>query len=249
MVLERRGGDGYCGAVVVLALALIWVGGLVVLGLVRPRLARPAFRALVVTSCVGWALGLVLGLRWAPPDEYMGEVQRIMYVHVPLLWTCMLALALNFAASMWWLLLGHRAADELAVAVAEAGVAFGVMGLVTGAIWGKATWGVWWSWDPRMISATAMVTLYAAYLMVRAALGERARLPSAVMAASVSIVLPIVWFSVRWWSSLHQLQSNASTMDPQMRLVLLGNVGAMLGVFACLVWGRLAQRAAVTPPR
>lgn len=226
-----------------LGLIVACIAGSVALALARPALARQAFWALAVTSCVGWAAGLTLGLRWAPPDEYMGEVQRIMYVHVPLLWTCMLALGLNFGASLWWLFLGQRAADELAGAVAEAGVAFGLLGLVTGAIWGKATWGVWWSWDPRMISATAMVTLYAAYLMIRAALGERARFPSAVMAASVSIVLPIVWFSVRWWSSLHQLQSNASTMDPRMRAVLLANVGAMLGVFTCLVWARLTQRA------
>ncbi|MBL8920435.1 MAG: cytochrome c biogenesis protein CcsA [Myxococcaceae bacterium] len=231
----------------VLGLIVACIAGSVTLALARPSLARPVFRVLAVTSCVGWAVGLVLGLRWAPPDEYMGEVQRIMYVHVPLLWTCMLALGLNFGASLWWLFLGHRTADELAGAVAEPGVAFGALGLLTGAIWGKATWGVWWSWDPRMISATAMVGLYAAYLLVRAALGERARFPAAVMATSVSIVLPVVWFSVRWWSSLHQLQSNASTMDPQMRLVLLANVGAMFGVFTCLVWARLTQRLTTEP--
>lgn len=226
----------------VLGLALGWIAALVVLALARPSLARVAFTVLAVTSGACWAMGLALGLGWAPPDEYMGEVQRIMYVHVPLLWTCMLALGLNFVATLGWLLLGRRGADDLAGAVAEAGVAFGVLGLVTGAIWGKATWGVWWSWDPRMISATAMVSLYATYLLLRAALGERARFPSAVMAVSMSIIVPIVWFSVRWWSSLHQLQSNASTMDPRMRLVLLANVGAMFGVFTCLVWARLSQR-------
>lgn len=233
-------GRVYLRAMVAVLVALAWFTGLVALGLLRPGLRGVSFRALVASSALLWLGGALAGLWWAPPDQYMGEVQRIMYIHVPLLWTCMLALSLNFLASVWWLFSGQARADAFAGAVAEVGVAFGVMGLVTGAIWGKATWGVWWSWDPRMISATAMVGLYAAYLMVRAALGPSARFISSVMATSVSIVLPIVWFSVRWWSSLHQLQSNASTMDPAMRLVLFLNVAAVFGVFASLVWGRLS---------
>ena len=184
--------------------------------------------------------GAYLALSWAPPDQAMGEVQRILYVHVPLAWMGLFALALNFGASLVYLLGQSRAADALAEATAEVGVVFGVLGLAVGALWGRPTWGVWWSWDPRMTATAAMLVLYSAYLGVRAFVREpetRATV-SAAVACLVSVALPVVWLSVRWWSSLHQLQSSPSTMAPQMVLVLGWNAAAFLCFFFVLAYHR-----------
>lgn len=218
--------------------------------IIAARRSAKLLGAVSALATVAWLGGAFLGLRWAPPDRFMGEVQRIMYVHVPIVWICMFALAVNFLASVWWLVSGARWADELAEAVAEAGVWFGVFGVLTGSLWGRATWGVWWSWDPRMISVTAMLIFYGAYLVVRVAFSHRpwVRFASAALAVSVSAVLPVVWFSVKWWASLHQLQSDATTMDPSMRLVLLWNLAATFGVFGSLVLHRLRLEAFVPPP-
>ena len=200
-------------------------------------------------SLLAWVAGIGMGLLWAPPDRYMGEVQRVMYVHVPIVWVCLIALAVNFAGSVWWLISAQRWADSLAEAVAEAGVWFGLLGLLTGAIWGRATWGVWWSWDPRMISVTVMLIFYSGYLVLRLAFQDQSwvRFGSAACAVSVSAVLPVVWFSVKWWASLHQLQSDATTMDPVMRTVLLWNLAALFGVFGSLVGVRLLRVAPLVP--
>lgn len=176
----------------------------------------------------GWYLGLV----WAPPDREMGDVQRIMYVHVPLQWVAMLAMFINFVAAVAYLVKASWKLDSAAESAAEVGLILGTAGMITGAIWGKPTWGVYWSWDPRLTSQAIMLVTYTGYLVLRRFVEdpEKRATWSAVVAIIGAINLPIVWFSVRWWRSLHQVQSSPRTVDPEMVLALRVSAFGMLAV-------------------
>lgn len=164
------------------------------------------------------AIGLYLGLVWAPPDVAMGDVQRLMYVHFPSWIATAIGFVTAFAASILYLLSRDVRWDHWAVAGAEVGVVFNVTGLITGSIWGRPTWGVWWTWDPRLTTTAIMLLTFLGYLVLRAFLEDPER--RARIAALVAIVgfvnLPIVYFSVRWWRTLHQVQSSPETVDPEM---------------------------------
>lgn len=179
-----------------------------------------------VLVLVGWTWGLYL----SPPDREMGEVQRLMYVHVPAVWMALLCATLNFGASLTYLFSGKPGSDLIAEAAAEVGLLFGTYGVLLGAIWGKPTWGVWWTWDPRITSAAVMLVAYMGYLALRRFVDDpekRARW-SAVVGILAFADIPVVWFSVRWWKSLHQVQSSPKTVDPEMAWPLRYNAIALL---------------------
>ena len=165
---------------------------------------------------------LFLGLLWSPPEAFMSDVGRILYVHVPFVWMCLLALTLNACCAFTYLWRKSWRADALAEAAAEVGVMFGLGGVLMGSVWAKPTWGVWWDWDPRLISTTVMLLVYVGYLAFRAFTENPER--RATWSAAVSILgyasLPTVWYSVRWWNSLHQVQSTAESIDSPMKVVL-----------------------------
>jgi heme exporter protein C len=196
--------------------------------------------ALIAVAAVLVPIGAWLGLAWAPPDRDMGDVQRIMYAHVPSVWVGLLALVLNFGSSVAYLLRDSWRLDALAEASAEVGVLFGANGVLLGAIWGRPTWGVWWTWDPRLTTAAIMLVAYAGYLALRRFVEdpERRAVWSAVVAIIVAVDLPILWFSVKWWRSLHQVQSTRESVDPQMQIPLLVNTLAFVAVAAVFVWLR-----------
>ncbi|QDE90184.1 transcriptional regulator [Myxococcus xanthus] len=181
--------------------------------------------ALVVLAAGWW-----LGLEWAPPDREMGDVQRIMYVHVPLQWVAMVAMAINFGVAISYLMKASWKLDAAAEASAEIGLVLGTAGMITGAIWGRPTWGVYWSWDPRLTSQAIMLVTYTGYLVLRRFVEdpEKRATWSSVVAIIGAINLPIVWFSVRWWRSLHQVQSTPKTVDPEMTLALRVSAFGML---------------------
>lgn len=183
--------------------------------------------ALAMMVAGGW-----LGLSWAPPDREMGDVQRIMYVHVPAVWMALLALTLNFGCSVAFLMKSSWKSDALAEASAEVGVVFGAVGVLLGAIWGRPTWGVYWTWDPRLTTAAIMLVAYVGYLALRRFVEDpdKRAVWSAVVGIIAFVDLPIVWFSVRWWRSLHQIQSSPKTVDPAMTFVLRWNAFAFLAV-------------------
>ncbi len=190
----------------------------------------------------GW-----LALSWAPPDREMGDVQRIMYAHVPAVWMALVALTLNFGASVAYLFKQSWKLDALAESSAEVGVVFGAIGVLLGAIWGRPTWGVWWDWDPRLTTAAIMLVVYTGYLVLRKFLEDperRAQL-SSVVGIIAFVDLPILWFSVRWWRSLHQVQSSPQTVDPDMTFALRFNAFAFLFVMIAFIWyrWRIAMRA------
>ncbi|MFP2957885.1 cytochrome c biogenesis protein CcsA [Myxococcus sp. 1LA] len=197
-------------------------------------------------SLVVLAAGWWLGLAWAPPDREMGDVQRIMYVHVPLQWMAMVAMFINFVAAVTYLMKASWKLDATAEASAEIGLLLGTAGMITGAIWGRPTWGVYWSWDPRLTSEAIMLVTYTGYLVLRRFVEdpEKRATWSSVVAIIGAINLPIVWFSVRWWRSLHQVQSTPQTVDPDMKLALRVSAFGMLFLTSWFLVHRYRQALA-----
>jgi len=212
----------------------------------------------IVLALIALALlvsGAYLGLVWAPPDREMGDVQRIMYIHVPAMEMSLLAMTLNFVCCVVYLFRPRWTTDSLAEAFAEVGLFFGAYGLVLGSIWGKPTWGTYWTWDPRLTSMAVGLAAYAGYLSLRRFVddAERRAVWSAVVGIIIAVDVPIIYLSVRWWRSLHQMQSSPKTVDPSMVLVLRWNFVAYFVLLLLFVWARytIAQarrRLEVSPP-
>lgn len=164
------------------------------------------------------AIGLYLGLVVAPPDFQMGDVQRIFYIHLPSWFAVALAYLTSFVMSILYLIKRKPSFDNWALAGAEVGVVFNITGLITGSLWGRPTWGVYWTWDPRLTTTAIMLVTFAGYLVLRGFLEEpetRARV-SALVAIVGFLNVPIVYYSVRWWRTLHQPQSSPETIDSSM---------------------------------
>jgi heme exporter protein C len=178
-----------------------------------------------------WVAGAAAALWVAPADAVMGQVQRIMYVHVPMVWTAFLAGAICCLASIAYLFVDRqRKWDHIAHAAAELTVLFVALGIACGSIWGRPTWGVWWTWDARLTTTAILLLIYAGYLMVRSMGGDSER--TARAAAVIGIVgfvdIPIIHMSVYWWRTLHQppslLRPGPPAMAPEMYSTLLLNV-------------------------
>ena len=187
----------------------------------------------MVTAVLGWlaaagvAAGGVLALVIAPREVTQGNVQRIMYLHVPSVWVAYLAFAVVFVASIAYLWRRAPAFDRAAHASAEVGVIFTGITIASGAIWGKPTWGTWWTWDARLTSVAILFVMYVGYLLVRAMIDdpERGARYAAVLGIVAALDIPLVHFSVLWWRTLHQPPSvgrpEASAMDPIILVTLL----------------------------
>lgn len=184
-----------------------------------------ARRVIPPAAVVVMAAGLVSALL-APPDRLQGNLQKLMYVHVPAAWLAYAAFLLTLAGSVGWLWRRRRAYDRLAAAAAEVGVFFTGLTLVLGSIWGKPVWGVWWTWDARLVTTALLFFIYVGYLALRRAIPERADRArrSAVFGILAFAMVPIVHFSVLWWRTLHQpptvLRPGDPTIDHTMLLVL-----------------------------
>jgi heme exporter protein C len=189
-------------------------------------------------------LGLWLGLVWAPADAVQGNVQRIMYVHVPAILTGYAAIGLVLVASLAYLWTRRPAWDRAAAAGGELAVCFIGLTLATGSIWGKPTWGTWWTWDARLTSTALLFVIYLGYLLLRSVVDdpERAATYAAVLGIVGALDVPIIHFSVEWWRTLHQpatvLKPQAPSMDPTMLWALLTNIAAFLLTFAYLATRR-----------
>lgn len=188
----------------------------------RCKTTRRIDQFILGTGLALLAWGSYLGLWVAPPERMMGDVYRIMFVHVPSAWMALICFTLTFGASITYLWRASERADHLAEASAEVGVFFTALLLCTGSIWGRPTWGVWWTWDPRLTTAAIMFFAFAGYLALRQMVdnSERRAAWSAVVAIIAYVDIPIVWYSVKWWNSLHQLQSSPKTVDSSMVLPL-----------------------------
>ncbi len=167
-------------------------------------------------------VGSYIGLFVAPAERHMGEVQRIMYVHVPTAWNALLCFTCAFVAAIGSLWTGRERWDATLVAASEAGIVLNGLLLVQGSLWGRATWGVWWDWDVRLTTSLILLLLFIGVLSLRsfAAGTERKASLTAVAAIVAYVDVPLVYFCVRWWRSLHQIQSTPATVDPAMVLPL-----------------------------
>jgi heme exporter protein C len=175
------------------------------------------------------ALGLLVlafahytGLFVAPREAMMGDVYRILYAHVPTAWVALLTYAAAFVAAVGVLWSGRRKWDALVEATVEVGLVLNCLVLVQGSLWARPTWGVWWEWEPRLTTTLVMAVAFAAVLALRHAIGEprRRAVASAVATVLAFVDVPVVYFSVRWWNTLHQVQSSPETVDAAMVLPL-----------------------------
>ena len=176
------------------------------------------------------AVGSYIGLAVAPAERHMGDVQRIMYVHVPTAWNALLCFTCAFVAAIVSLWTGRERWDATLVGAIEAGIVLNALLLVQGSMWGRATWGVWWDWDVRLTTSLILLLLFVGVLSLRsfAATSERRASLTAVATIVAYVDVPLVYFCVRWWRSLHQVQSSPATVDPAMVLPLRVNAFALL---------------------
>ena len=194
-----------------------------------------------IAALVTMLIGSFVGLFVVSPDRLQGDVQRLMYVHVPAAWLAFLAFFIVFLMSVLYLIQRDLKWDRVAHASAEIGVVFTVLTLALGSMWGKPTWGVWWTWDPRLTTTAIMLAIYVGYLAIRSFADDpdkRAR-----WAAIVGIIgfanVPIVYLSVIWWRTLHQPPSSPRSVSPEILWTLLFNVLAFTLVYVYLMMRRI----------
>lgn len=186
------------------------------------------------------ASGSWLGLVHAPPDREMGDVQRIMYVHVPAVWMMLIAFTLNFSCAVAYMLTSRITLDAWSEAAAEVGVVFCGLGTVLGSIWGRPTWGVWWTWDPRLTTVFVLFVMYSGNLALRRFVEnpERRAVLFNVSNILTGAGIPLIWFSVKYFNSIHQVQSSPKTVDSAMVLPLRWNAFAFLAAFLFFLFSR-----------
>lgn len=210
---------------------------------------QPWFAAAAALLC---AVGLYISFFVAPTDAQQGESYRIIFIHVPAAWMSMfIYLVMGFWSGVG-LVLNTRLASMMATALAPTGALFTFIALWTGALWGKPTWGTWWVWDARLTSELILLFLYIGFMALQAAIDDprRADKAGAVLALVGVINIPIIYFSVQWWSTLHQgasvsmksAPSMAATMLIGMLIMALGfwmySIAAVLARVRCVILER-----------
>jgi len=194
-------------------------------------------------SIFGWAAfafliaSQVTAIAISPPDRDMGDLQKIMYVHVPAAWMTMLSPLTVLVFGLRYIWKRREEDDLLAAAAAEVAAIFAGLTLMLGMIWARPTWGVWWTWDARLTSTLVLFLILVSYLALRALIDDRDRRAqwSAVVGVLGAINVPIVYMSVRWWRTIHQIQSSPATVDPAYVVGLRLNAFAMLFVMIFLI--------------
>ena len=187
-----------------------------------------------VTDIWGFAVG-------APTEQTMGDVQRIFYYHVPSAWTAFILFFVNFGASVVYLIKRRPAADIVALVSAEVGVVFCTIVLITGPIWARPVWGIWWTWDMRLTSTLVLWLIYVSYLFLRRfSSSGQTPLLAAALAVLGALCVPFVYFSIWFFRTQHPqpVMGGGGSIDPRMLHVLLINWLAF-SCFAFLVcWSR-----------
>jgi len=167
--------------------------------------------------------GLYMGFFVAPTDATQGEAYRVIFIHVPAAWMSMLLyLVMAFWAGIGWAF-NARLASMLARAIAPTGAMFTFLALWTGSFWGKPTWGTWWVWDARLTSELILLFLYLGYISLVNAIDDtrRADKAGALLVLVGSINVPVIYFSVKWWNTLHQGATISMTAAPKMAATML----------------------------
>jgi heme exporter protein C len=203
---------------------------------------------LMAVSVLGFAAVVgaqAFGFVTSPAAEQYQHSQKIMYVHVPSAWNAFISFFVVFWASLVYLWKRSERADMLAASAAEVGAVFTGLTLMLGSIWGKWAWGVWWTWDARLTSTAVLFIIFVGYLALRSFTDDPDR--RATWSAGVGIFgalnVPIVYMSVRWWRTLHQVQSSPQTMSGEYVTSLrLNGIAFLLVLIAFIGWRYRAAR-------
>jgi heme exporter protein C len=190
--------------------------------------------------------GTYAGLFLAPPDYQQGDAFRIIYVHVPSAYLSMMTYMVMAVSAGIGLIWRIKLSHAVAAAAAPIGAWFTFLALITGSIWGRPMWGTWWEWgDPRLTSQLIMLFIYFGYMALRSAIDDpvKADKSSAVLAMVGAVNIPIIHFSVEWWSSLHQgatiVREGGPAMPSDMLIPLLSNIFGFTFLFGALLLGRV----------
>lgn len=186
----------------------------------------------------GWAaaflamIGLYIGFFVAPTDAQQGDAYRIIFIHVPAAWMSMFLYIVMAGYCALGLALNARLSFMMANAIAPTGAMFTLIALITGSLWGKPTWGTYWVWDARLTSELILFFLYLGFIALKASIEDarRAERASAILALTGVINVPIIYFSVQWWNTLHQGASVSLTAAPSMAATML--TGMLVMAFA-----------------
>ena len=164
----------------------------------------------------------------SPADRDMGHLQKIMYVHVPSAWLAFVAFGLVLIGSVLYIWKRNLKFDSFASAAAEIGTLFTALTIAQGSIWGRPTWGVWWTWDPRLTTTAILLLIFIGYIALRSFTDDEDRRArwSAAVGILGAVNVPIVYYSVKWWRTIHQVQSSTETVSSVYLLGLLLNLAA-----------------------
>ena len=202
---------------------------------------KKAFPILGILTAILLWYALRQALVIAPTEQTMGDVQRIFYYHVPSAWTAFLLFFVNFGGSVVYLLKRNPKADVVALVGAEVGLVFLTVNLVTGPIWARPVWGIWWTWDWRLTSTLIVWLIYVSYLMLRRfSSGSQTPVLAAAMGIFGALCVPFVYFSIWYFRTQHPqpVMGGGGSLDPRMLHALMINWLAFL-CFAFLVcWSR-----------
>src|SRR6202041_2260613 len=202
---------------------------------------KRAFPILGVLTGILLSYALYEALVAAPTEQTMGDVQRIFYYHVPSAWTAFILFFVNFFASIVYLIWRTTEAEALAVAAAEVGVVFCTIVLITGPIWARPVWGIWWTWDLRLTLTLVLWLIYVSYLVLRRfSSSGQTPLLAAVLAVFGALDVPLVYFSIWFFRTQHPqpVIGGGGSIDPRMLHVLLINWGAFSCFAALVCWFR-----------
>ena len=196
-------------------------------------LAGRIARAAAVLAGIFSLAGLYVGFFLAPTDAQQGDVYRIIFIHVPAAWMSMFI----YVVMAFWSAVGFamqtRLSAMMARALAPTGALFTFIALWTGSLWGKPAWGTWWVWDARLTSELILLFLYFGFMALQAAIDDRRRADRAgALLAIVGVVnIPIIYFSVQWWNTLHQGASVSFTRAPSMAATMFSGMILMAAAF------------------
>lgn len=204
---------------------------------------KSAFSIFALATLALLSYGLYQALIVAPREVTMGDAQRIFYYHVPSAWTAFLCFFANLVASIWYLASRNPKADAVALSTAEVGVVFTTVVLVTGPIWAKPIWGIWWTWDARLTSTLVLWLIYVSYLLLRrySTAGQNPVLAS-VLAVFGAVDVVFVYMAIRWFRTQHPQPviggGQGSGIDPRMMHALLINWFGFLAFAFLVIWLR-----------
>lgn len=198
----------------------------------------------ILLFTIGFIFCQYLIYMYAPIEQTMGLAQKIFYYHLPVAWWTFVAFFVNFVCSILYLKTKRSKYDHIATASAEIGLLFATLALITGSIWGKNSWNVWWTWDPRLTTTLILWFIYAAYLSIRTMPSPKAPSIAAVIGIIGFADVPLVFYSARLWRSIHPsvFVNEGGGLEPEMLYTVFASVGVFFFLFFSLLVIRSIQK-------